>query len=173
MQPVLLLDERTLKVQVVYIGVKHMTDSNREQQKSGRRLEGAAGAASSLMPGKRRDPNPRPDFGRLLVSLRKKAGLAQRELAEALGISRRMVAYYEGQATRPPVDLLPKLAQVLAVTVEELLGTQGPSTVKTKDSRLLRRLKAIEKLPPKEQRQLQQIIDTFLQRDRFRNGTNG
>jgi len=84
-----------------------------------------------------------------------------------------MVAYYEGQAKRPPAELLPKLAKVLGVSVEELLGARGSSTAKARDSRLQRRLKAIEKLPPKEQRQLQQIIDTFLERDKLRSGTDG
>lgn len=49
-------------------------------------------------------------FGERLAQLRKAAGYTQVELAQELGISQRMVAYYESPNANPPANLLPKIA---------------------------------------------------------------
>jgi transcriptional regulator with XRE-family HTH domain len=102
------------------------------------------------------------DFGKRLVKLRKAAGYTQTELAEELGVTQRMVSYYEGHSEFPPASLLPKLAQLLGVSADELLGIEPIKKGKKPDTRLQRRLQQVEKLPLKERRQLMQLIDTFL-----------
>jgi transcriptional regulator with XRE-family HTH domain len=102
------------------------------------------------------------DFGKRLVKLRKVAGYTQTELAQELGVTQRMVSYYEGHSEYPPAALLPKLATLLGVTSDELLGITPLKKAKKPDTRLQRRFQQIEKLPPKERRQLILLIDTFL-----------
>jgi len=102
------------------------------------------------------------DFGRRLVALRKNAGYTQVELAKELGVTQRMVSYYEGQSEFPPAALLPKLAKLLSVSTDELLGLEPIKKARQSDTRLQRRFQQIEKLPSKEKRQLVQVIDTFL-----------
>ena len=102
------------------------------------------------------------DFGRRLVKLRKAAGYTQTELANELGVTQRMVSYYEGHSEYPPSAMLPKLADVLGVTADELLGIKPMKKTKKPDSRLQRRFQHIEKLPPKDKRQLMSLIDTFV-----------
>ncbi len=115
------------------------------------------------------------DFGARMAELRKAAGYSQRELAAELGISQRMVAYYEGETDYPPAGILPDLARVLGVITDQLLGVKpvrSPRTKKPQDTRLWRRFKQVEKLPAKERRQLLQLIDAFLEREKLRgNGT--
>jgi transcriptional regulator with XRE-family HTH domain len=110
------------------------------------------------------------DFGARLAELRQAAGYSQRELASELGISQRMVAYYEGETDYPPAGILSDLARVLGVSVDQLLGTKlvRSATKKPQDTRLWRRFKQVEKLPAKERRQLLQLIDTFLDREKLR-----
>jgi hypothetical protein len=51
------------------------------------------------------------------------------------------------------------------VGVDELLGAAPARRVKkVGNSRLERRLQAIEKLPPQEKRQVLQVIDAFIER---------
>jgi hypothetical protein len=59
---------------------------------------------------------------------------------------------------------------VLGVSVDQLLGTKlvRSATKKPQDTRLWRRFKQVEKLPAKERRQLLQLIDTFLEREKLR-----
>ena len=69
---------------------------------------------------------PLQGFGARLAELRRAAGLTQVELAEAVGISQRMVAYYESAEDYPLAQLLRHLSSVLGVTTDELLGVAPP-----------------------------------------------
>ena len=110
---------------------------------------------------------PAPSFGARLVALRKATGYTQTELANELGVSRRMIAYYEGETEYPPSTLLSGLAKALGVSLEALLGTEpirkSARTGKPATSRLQRRLAQIEKLEPPEKRQILQVLDTLLE----------
>lgn len=108
-------------------------------------------------------------FGTRLVALRKAAGYTQTELANELGVTRRMIAYYEGETDHPPSNLLPDMAKALGVSIDELLGT-APAVKKVKpaNSRLQRRLQQIEKLGPTEKRQIMQFLDTFIEREQLK-----
>lgn len=109
------------------------------------------------------------DFGTRLVRLREAAGYTQLELADEIGVSRRMIAYYEGQSDHPPTTLLPAIATALGTTTDELLGaTPIRKTSKAGRSRLQRRLQQLEKLAPREKRLVLQLLDTFIERDRLK-----
>jgi transcriptional regulator with XRE-family HTH domain len=115
-------------------------------------------------------------FGERLVSLREAAGYTQQELAAEVGVSRRMIAYYEGQSEHPPTTLLPVIAKTLGVSTDTLLGLAPPPKVrKAANTRLERRLKEIERLDLREKRQILQIVDTFLENQKLKrrmsNGT--
>ena len=106
-------------------------------------------------------------FGGRLVTLRKSAGFTQQELAQELGVSRRMIAYYEGETEHPPTTILPRLAQALGVSVDELLNGNGhrEATVQPMSIRLQRKLQQLEKLGSKERRQAMQLLDMFIERE--------
>jgi transcriptional regulator with XRE-family HTH domain len=108
-------------------------------------------------------------FGERLAGLRKAAGFTQIELAAELGVSQRMVAYESPVAT-PPANLLPQIATVLGVSIDEMFGrSQKRKLVKQEgDSRLRRRLLAIEKLDVADKRQVLQVIDAFIERGQLR-----
>ena len=106
-------------------------------------------------------------FGERLAQLRKTAGYTQQQLADEIGASRRQVAYYEGETEHPPAGLLIALAQALNVTTDELLGVRSPRKTPTVSTRLERRLRLIERMPPKPKQQLIGLIDTFLAAERM------
>ena len=70
--------------------------------------------------------NDTEGFGARLAELRKAAGYTQVELAEALGMSQRMIAYYESIEDNPLAKILRLLAQTLRVSTDELLGVSPP-----------------------------------------------
>ena len=109
-------------------------------------------------------PKTAAGFGARLVELRKAAGYTQAELAKEVGVSRRMIAYYEGQSAHPPTHLLGDIAQALNLSTDVLLGVKSVKTKTDKptSARLQRRLQQIEKLPPKDKRQILQIIDALI-----------
>jgi transcriptional regulator with XRE-family HTH domain len=109
-------------------------------------------------------------FGERLAGLRKAAGFTQVELAAELGISQRMVAYYESPAATPPANLLPQIAAALGVTIDELFGVGAKRRLVKQDgdSRLRRRLLAIEKLDVADKRQVLQLLDAFIERGQLK-----
>ena len=106
-------------------------------------------------------------FGQRLARVRQTAGYTQRELAAHIGISQRMIAYYEGETEYPPAHLLPAMARALGVSTDELLGVK-PVKLQRKlgRERLWRRLNQLDKLSPNERKQVLAVIDAFLDRHR-------
>ncbi len=108
------------------------------------------------------------DFGKRLANLRKEAGYTQTELAKELGVTQRMISYYEGHTEYPPSALLPSLAHLLGVTSDELLGITPIKKSKKPDTRIQRRMAQIEKMNAAKRRQVLQIIDTFIEADQIK-----
>ena len=112
-------------------------------------------------------------FGARLAQLRKAAGYTQAELAQELGTSQRMVAYYESPEALPPSALLPQMAKLLGVTADVLLGIQSMKrTIKPRNDRLHRRLQQVEQLNPAEKRQVLQLLDAFIERGKLKKEKN-
>ncbi|MFC1641664.1 helix-turn-helix domain-containing protein [Myxococcota bacterium] len=106
-------------------------------------------------------------FGQRLARLRKARGYTQVELGELLGISQRVVTYYERESGRPPGHLLPKLADALGVSVTVLLGDEPESeSPHPRHTRLWRKLREIEKLPEADRKTIMRMIDAMLIRHR-------
>ncbi len=61
-------------------------------------------------------------LGKRIAALRKEKGLKQEQLAEMLGVSGQAVSKWENDQTCPDISLLPQLAKLLGVTVDELLS---------------------------------------------------
>ena len=113
-------------------------------------------------------------FGTRLAALRKAAGYTQLELANEVGVSRRMIAYYEGQSEHPPTHLLTDIARALNLTTDALLGaTPIKKSARPANSRLQRRLQQIEQLDPTEKRQVLQVIEAFIERGKLKKKVNG
>jgi transcriptional regulator with XRE-family HTH domain len=101
--------------------------------------------------------------------LRKAAGFTQQELADEVGVSRRMVAYYEVQSEHPPTTLLPSIARALRVSTDALLGlTPITRAAKPRNTRLERRIQEIEKLDARKKRQIMQFLDTFIDNEKLK-----
>jgi transcriptional regulator with XRE-family HTH domain len=137
--------------------------------KTGYTILGVSDSTGCTMP--KQKTHEAASFGQRLTALRKAAGYTQQELADEVGVSRRMIAYYEGQSEHPPTTLLPAIAQALQLSTDELLGLESPATKRTgrpRDNRLQRRLQQIESLPPEERRQLIEIVDAFIERGQLK-----
>ena len=61
---------------------------------------------------------------------RRRAGLLQRQVAEVLGVSLGTVAMWDTGRNKPRADMLPKVAKLYGVTVDELLsGNEEQETI--------------------------------------------
>jgi transcriptional regulator with XRE-family HTH domain len=105
-------------------------------------------------------------LGSQLAELRRARGLSQDEFGARVGLSQRMVTYYETQGGNPPADLLPKFAEVLGVTIDELFSrrTKPGKTPAPRNLRLWQKLRAIESLPADERKAILKVLESLLDR---------
>lgn len=61
-------------------------------------------------------------LGKRIVSNRKHLGLTQDQLAERLGITAQAVSKWENDQSCPDITMLPRLAEIFGITVDQLLG---------------------------------------------------
>lgn len=61
------------------------------------------------------------DIGKNIKALREKKGMTQEALAEALFVTRQTVSNYETGRSRPDLDMLVKIADVLGADVNQVL----------------------------------------------------
>lgn len=64
-------------------------------------------------------------FGNRLYELRKKSGLSQAELGNLLHVTNKAVSKWENGKAKPPLDLARKLADILNVSMNDLLEPAG------------------------------------------------
>lgn len=62
-------------------------------------------------------------LGKNIANFRKQKGLTQAELGDLLGVSNQAVSKWEMEMTMPDVMLLPEIAKVLGVDLNDLYGT--------------------------------------------------
>lgn len=67
-------------------------------------------------------------FGQRFLRLRKARGLTQEDIAKKLNISAQAVSKWENDISSPDISLLPELASIFNITVDELLGKETNKT---------------------------------------------
>lgn len=68
-------------------------------------------------------------MGEIISALRKEKGLTQKEVADRLNITDKAVSKWERDLACPDTQTIPKLAEILGVSLEELLNAKStPST---------------------------------------------
>ncbi len=99
------------------------------------------------------------DFGKRVADARQRRGLTQRELANRIGVSLRMMEYYERRAENVKSDVVKQIASVLGVTTDELLGVSVPKENPGRKSKLRQQIAEIERLPKAVQQVVSQMLD--------------
>ena len=86
-------------------------------------------------------------LGKRIAMLRRQKGLKQEDLANALDVSPQAVSKWENDQTCPDISLLPSLAQLLEVSVDELLSGKKEELAQT-----------AQVLPPEERKDLKDMM---------------
>ena len=77
------------------------------------------------------------DIGKNIRTLRERRGLTQEELAQALFVTRQTVSNYETGKSRPDIDMLVSIAQVLETDVNQVLYGLPPEQDRQREVRYL------------------------------------
>lgn len=105
---------------------------------------------------------PRSPVGKRIAEARKKAGLTQVDVATKLGVSQQVITFWEREAPAPRAEMLAPLAQLLNVSIDELLGLTKATKKKGPASRLEKSFADVAKLPRRKQDQVLDVVDTLL-----------
>lgn len=63
-------------------------------------------------------------MGETISALRKELGMTQNELAEKMSVTDKAVSKWERDLSCPDINSLPRLAEILGISVEELLNAE-------------------------------------------------
>ena len=63
-------------------------------------------------------------MGELITFLRKEKGMTQNDLAQKMNVTDKAVSKWERDLSRPDINSIPKLAEILGISVEELVNAQ-------------------------------------------------
>lgn len=102
-------------------------------------------------------------LGTRIAQLRKEAGLSQQAVADTLQIAQQTYANYEVARARPAVSMLPTLAQLLGVSVDELLGLKNGAGKRGPTPLLQKQIERLTRLPKAQQKVVMQMLDGVLQ----------
>ncbi len=101
-------------------------------------------------------------LGARIAELRKAQGITQVQLAEWLGVSQQTVNAYEVGRRRMAISALPKLARLLGVSMEELIGEESKPSKRGPVPKLQQQLDRITQLPKPQQKFVMQMLETVL-----------
>jgi len=100
--------------------------------------------------------------GSHLKQLRLNAGLTVRELAKQLDVHHTNIVYWERTGRIANSKVLPKMAKLLGVSVEELLGQPKPKRNGLPGGKLGTVVERISRMPRRRQQRVIETIETLL-----------
>lgn len=105
----------------------------------------------------------RPKQGARLAALRRAAGLTQVELAQLVGESQQNIAFWEQSEKPPRSDVLPKLAKVLGIKIEQILEGDLPQTRRAGPVGKVQKIfEEVSTLPRKQQERIVETVSALV-----------
>ena len=104
---------------------------------------------------------PRTNFGTRVTEARQRMGLSQAQLAERVGVDRRMVAHWERRSVTLKPEQLIALAAALNTTTDELLGLK-PAKAGGPTGKVRQVFEQVSRLPRKQQAKVVEFVEAFV-----------
>jgi transcriptional regulator with XRE-family HTH domain len=101
-------------------------------------------------------------LGKRIADLRKEMGLTQTQLADNLEISQQLIAAYEAGSRKVPASMLPILAKLFAVSLEQLIGQEATPAKRGPASTLQRQIEQVGLLPRGKQKFISEMLEALI-----------
>ena len=102
-------------------------------------------------------------LGHRIATLRKAQNMTQGQLAEYLGISQQHMASFEKGIRKVPASILPTLAKLFSISVDELVGLKDTAAKRGPMPKLQRQIEQVAQLPRTKQKFVSEMLDTVIQ----------
>lgn len=103
-------------------------------------------------------------FEKNLAELRKQKKLSQEQLSKKIGVHQNVIGRYERGEARPSIELASKLANVLGVSLDYLVGNTDVEL----DKSIIEKVMTIQKLPEEDKNCIMYSIDGLIQHAKTR-----
>jgi len=101
-------------------------------------------------------------LGKRVAELRKELGITQAQLAKTLAISQQLIAAYEAGTRKIPASMLPILARLFAVSLEQLTSVKSQPTKRGPASTLQRQIEQISLMPRAKQKFITEMLEALI-----------
>jgi len=101
-------------------------------------------------------------LGKRIATFRKELGLTQAQLAKTLDISQQLIAAYEAGSRKVPASMLPILAKLFAVSLEQLAGMETTPAKRGPASTLQRQIEQIGLMPRSKQKFITEMLEALI-----------
>lgn len=101
-------------------------------------------------------------LGARIAQLRKEQGLSQQAVADAMEVAQQTYANYEVARARPPASMLPDLAKLFGVSVDELLGLKNGAGKRGPTPKLQQQIERLNSLPKAQQQVVMKMLEGVL-----------
>jgi len=97
-------------------------------------------------------------FGKKIFEVRKSKGISQADLAKMIGTQAPVIGRYEREEAKPSIEVATKIANVLEVSLDFLVG----NTELKLDKIALKRIEDISKMEDEEKNTIYTVIDALV-----------
>jgi transcriptional regulator with XRE-family HTH domain len=123
-----------------------------------------------IMPKGRPASTKRPLLGERIAQARLQAGLTQKQLAERLGTTQRVITYWEREAVSLRADQLTQLTEALGVSADYLLGRDTKKRGKGPAGKARLIFEQVSQLPRFQQQRILATVQDMLIARTAKNG---
>lgn len=102
-------------------------------------------------------------FGKRLLEVRKDKKMSQDDLAKKLDVHGAVTGRYERDEVKPSIEVAAKIAQVLGVSLDYLVG----NTDLLLDADVIKKIQEIQKLKPEDKSHVFALLDAFLKQTKI------
>lgn len=104
------------------------------------------------------------ELGKRIIALRKDAGMTQTQVAQALNVSQQAVQAWEAGRRRIQISILPAVARVLSVSLEDLLGEEAEKAARKRGPtpKWQQLIEEIDSLPKAKQKMISEMLSALI-----------
>lgn len=104
------------------------------------------------------------ELGRRITALRKEAGMTQTQVAQALNVSQQAVQAWEAGRRRIQISILPAVARLLSVSLEDLLGEEPEKIARKRGPapKWQQLIEEIDSLPKAKQKMISEMLSALI-----------
>jgi transcriptional regulator with XRE-family HTH domain len=126
-------------------------------------VSGMPGYDDGMHPGGRPPKTPPTQLGQRIAAARERIGLSQVDLAQKLNVTQQTITAWERRSTVIKSDTLIRLASVLNVSVDELLGVaKSRPKPQVARGRLQKVFERAANLPRRQQQKIVELLEPYV-----------